>query len=63
MMGARTLYLDGAILAILAILDEGELRRKADGASDAIEDAAGCPRFTVAMGPGWPQAATPSSAG
>jgi len=49
MMGGRTLYLDGTVFAIL---DEGELWLKADAASDAAWDAAGCPRFTYEMGEG-----------
>jgi DNA transformation protein len=49
MMGGRTLYLDGIVFAII---DEGELWLKADPASDALWDAAGCARFTYAMGEG-----------
>jgi DNA transformation protein and related proteins len=49
MMGGQTLYLDGIVFAIL---HEGELWFKADSASDATWDAAGCPRFTYAMGAG-----------
>jgi DNA transformation protein len=44
MMGGATLYLDGAIFAILA---EGELWLKSDAESDAIWDAEGCERFSV----------------
>lgn len=47
MMGGWTLYLDGTVFAIV---DDGELWFKADAASDAAWDAAGCPRFTYAMG-------------
>lgn len=47
MMGGATLYLDGIIFAIM---DEGELYFKADAASDAVWDEAGCGRFTVEMG-------------
>lgn len=42
MMGVATLYLDGAIFAVL---DESDLWLKADAESDPIWDAAGCPRF------------------
>jgi DNA transformation protein len=49
MMGGATLYLDGTIFAIVA---DDMLWFKADGASDAIWDAAGCPRFTYSMGEG-----------
>ena len=44
MMGGATLYLDGIVFAIL---DEGELWLKADEATDATWDAAGCERFSV----------------
>ena len=44
MMGGATLYLDGAIFAIM---DEGELWFKADAETDATWDAAGCERFSV----------------
>lgn len=44
MMGGATLYLDGAIFAIM---DEGELWFKADAESDATWDAEGCERFSV----------------
>lgn len=49
MMGGATLYLDGAIFAIVA---DDALWFKADAQSDAIWDAAGCPRFTYRMGEG-----------
>lgn len=45
MMGGATLYLDGTIFAIVA--SEGLLWLKADAESDAIWDAADCPRFTM----------------
>jgi len=45
MMGGATLYLDGTIFAIVA--SEGLLWIKADAESNAIWDAAGCPRFTM----------------
>lgn len=45
MMGGATLYLDGTIFAIVA--SEGLLWIKADAESDAIWDAADCPRFTM----------------
>jgi DNA transformation protein len=45
MMGGATLYLDGAIFAIMV---DGELWLKADEESNAIWDDAGCTeRFTV----------------
>lgn len=45
MMGGATLYLDGAIFAIMV---DGELWFKADSESDAVWDAAGCEeRFSV----------------
>jgi DNA transformation protein and related proteins len=44
MMGGATLYLDGAIFAIL--VDEG-LWLKSDSEADAIWDAEGCEKFTV----------------
>ena len=44
MMGAATLYCDGAIFAVV---DEGEVWFKADAESDAQWDEAGCERFTV----------------
>lgn len=43
MMGGATLYCDGTIFAILAA---DQLWFKADAASDAAWDAAGCHRFT-----------------
>ena len=49
MMGGATLYCDGTVFAILA---DGLLWLKADAASDAAWDAAGCDRFTYAMGEG-----------
>ncbi len=49
MMGGRTLYLDGIVFAIIA---DDDLWFKADAASDAIWDEAGCPRFTYTMGEG-----------
>ncbi len=47
MMGGATLYCDNTIFAIVA---DGELWFKADKASDAVWDEAGCPRFTYGMG-------------
>ncbi len=45
MMGGATLYLDGAIFAIMV---DGELWFKADSESGAVWDAAGCTeRFSV----------------
>jgi DNA transformation protein len=45
MMGGATLYLDGAIFAIMV---DGELWLKADEESNAVWDEAGCTeRFTV----------------
>ncbi len=49
MMGGATLYLDGTIFAIAV---DDQLWFKADAASDAIWDDAGCPRFTYQMGEG-----------
>ena len=49
MMGGRTLYCDGAVFAIVA--DE-QLWFKADSASDAAWDEAGCGRFTYSFGEG-----------
>ncbi len=46
MMGGMTLYLDGAVFAIIA---NDLLWFKADKESDAIWDAEGCPRFTFEM--------------
>ena len=46
MMGAATLYLDGAIFAIV---DDSEIWFKADAGSNAIWDEAGCERFTTAF--------------
>ena len=46
MMGGATLYLDGTVFAII---DEGEMWLKADAVSDAIWDARGCEKFTVAF--------------
>ena len=43
MMGGRTLYCDGIVFAIIA---DDALWFKADKASDATWDAAGCDRFT-----------------
>lgn len=43
MMGGATLYLDGAVFAIVAF---DQLWFKADAQSDAIWDAQGCDRFT-----------------
>lgn len=47
MMGGATLYLDGTVFAIVA---DDALWIKADAASDATWDAAGCARFTYTMG-------------
>jgi DNA transformation protein len=44
MMGGATLYLDGAVFAIM---DEGEIWLKADEESNAVWDQAGCERFSV----------------
>ncbi|MCW3836615.1 TfoX/Sxy family protein [Sphingomonas canadensis] len=44
MMGAATLYCDGAIFAVA---DDGEVWFKSDAEADAIWDAAGCERFTI----------------
>lgn len=49
MMGGATLYCDGTIFAIAS---DDELWLKADAESDAAWDAAGCERFTYAMGEG-----------
>ena len=49
MMGGATLYWDGVIFAIVAA---DALWFKADAASDAEWDAAGCARFTYEMGEG-----------
>jgi DNA transformation protein len=49
MMGGATLYLDGTVFAIL---DEEQLWFKADAASDAEWDEAGCERFTVTFADG-----------
>lgn len=49
MMGGVTLYLDGTIFAIIA---DDALWLKADAASDALWDAAGCARFTYDFGHG-----------
>jgi DNA transformation protein and related proteins len=46
MMGGATLYCDGTVFAIIA---NDALWFKADKASDAIWDAAGCARFTFDM--------------
>ena len=46
MMGGATLYCDGIVFAILAM---DALWFKADKVSDAVWDAAGCPRFTYEM--------------
>jgi DNA transformation protein and related proteins len=48
MMGGATLYLDGIVFAIVS--QDGALWFKADAASDAEWDAAGCSRFTFDMG-------------
>ena len=44
MMGGATLYLNGTVFAIM---DEGEIWLKADDATNAIWDEAGCQRFSV----------------
>lgn len=49
MMGGAALYLDGTIFALTAF---DTLWFKADDASDAAWDAAGCARFTYEMGNG-----------
>lgn len=49
MMGGATLYLDGAIFAIVGF---DAVWFKADAESDATWDAAGCARFTYEMGEG-----------
>lgn len=46
MMGGRTLYCDGVVFAITA---HDQLWLKADAASDAKWDAAGCERFAFEM--------------
>lgn len=46
MMGGATLYLDGTVFAIL---HDDEIWLKADTESDAIWDAQGCAKFTVAF--------------
>ena len=43
MMGVATVYLDGVIFAVI---DDERIWFKADAASDARWDAAGCGRFT-----------------
>ena len=48
MMGGATLYCDGIIFAIVG--HDDALWFKADAASDATWDAAGCARFTFDMG-------------
>lgn len=48
MMGGVTLYCDGTVFAIISA--ERQLYFKADKASDAKWDAAGCERFTFDMG-------------
>ncbi|OYY71563.1 TfoX/Sxy family protein [Sphingomonas sp. 28-63-12] len=49
MMGGVTLYLDATIFAIVV---DDQLWFKADAESDAVWDAAACPRFTYQMGEG-----------
>ncbi|MDQ2764310.1 MAG: TfoX/Sxy family protein [Pseudomonadota bacterium] len=49
MMGGATLYCGGTIFAIVAL---DALWFKADAVSDALWDAAECPRFTFEMGEG-----------
>lgn len=49
MMGAATLYIDGAIFAIVS---DDQLWFKADLVSDPIWDEAGCVRFTYQMSEG-----------
>ncbi len=44
MMGGATLYLEGAIFAIL---DESEIWFKADEETNAVWDGEGCERFSV----------------
>lgn len=46
MMGGAALYLDGVIFAL--VTGDGALWFKADAASDAAWDAAGCERFRYA---------------
>lgn len=46
MMGGATLYLDGIVFAIL---DDAELWLKSDAAADALWDAEGCEKFSVAF--------------
>lgn len=48
MMGGATLYLSGTVFAIIS--HDGGLWFKADAATDAVWDAAGCARFTYDMG-------------
>jgi DNA transformation protein len=47
MMGGATLYLDGIVFAIIGSNDG--LWFKADSETDAVWDAADCPRFEVEM--------------
>lgn len=47
MMGGATLYCDGVVFALIGA--QGGLWLKADAASDAEWDAAGCERFTFDM--------------
>ena len=49
MMGGATLYLDGTIFGIVA---QDLLWLKSDAISDALWDAADCPRFSYDMGEG-----------
>jgi DNA transformation protein len=46
MMGGATLYLNGNVFAIL---DEEQIWFKSDAEADAVWDAQGCERFTVAF--------------
>ena len=46
MMGGMTLYLDGAVFAMV---DEDVVWFKSDGESDALWDGEGCVRFTYVM--------------
>lgn len=48
MMGGATLYLNATVFAIIS--QDGALWFKADAATDAVWDAAGCVRFTFDMG-------------
>ena len=50
MMGGATLYCDGTIFAIVG--SDGGLWFKADAASDATWDAAGCERFSYTFSDG-----------